>query len=66
MNRLAPFRRRALSALPTRPTLSERDSLRILAWLENPPAAAERLVRAAKAGFVLPPAMAADALKRGI
>lgn len=37
-----------------RVTLSERDSLRILSLLENPPAAPERLVRAAKAGFRLP------------
>jgi uncharacterized protein (DUF1778 family) len=35
-------------------TLSERDSLRVLDLLENPPAANERLVRAAKAGFTLP------------
>jgi uncharacterized protein (DUF1778 family) len=35
-------------------TLSERDSLRVLALLENPPAAPERLARAAKAGFMLP------------
>ena len=48
-----------------RNTLSERDSLRVLALLENPPAANDRLVRAARAGFVLPPATAADALKRG-
>lgn len=34
--------------------LSERDSLRVLALLENPPAAPERLVCAAKAGFRLP------------
>jgi len=34
--------------------LSERDSLRVLALLENPPAASDRLVRAAKAGFTLP------------
>jgi uncharacterized protein (DUF1778 family) len=34
--------------------LSERDSLRVLALLENPPPAPERLVRAAKAGFRLP------------
>ena len=33
--------------------LSERDSLRVLALLENPPPAPERLVRAAKAGFTL-------------
>jgi uncharacterized protein (DUF1778 family) len=33
--------------------LSERDSLRVLALLENPPAPAERLIRAAKAGFSL-------------
>ena len=35
-------------------TLSERDSLRVLALLESPPTAPERLVRAAKAGFQLP------------
>jgi uncharacterized protein (DUF1778 family) len=35
-------------------TLSERDSLRVLELLENPPAAPDRLVRAAKAGFILP------------
>ncbi len=35
-------------------TLSERDSLRVLAPLENPPPAPDRLVRAAKAGFTLP------------
>jgi uncharacterized protein (DUF1778 family) len=34
--------------------LSERDSLRVLSLLENPPPAPERLVRAAKAGFILP------------
>ena len=34
--------------------LSERDSLRVLALLENPPAPPDRLVRAAKAGFTLP------------
>jgi uncharacterized protein (DUF1778 family) len=34
-------------------TLSERDSLRILDLLENPPPAPKRLVRAAKAGFSL-------------
>ena len=34
--------------------LTERDSLRVLALLESPPAAPDRLVRAAKAGFVLP------------
>jgi uncharacterized protein (DUF1778 family) len=33
--------------------LSERDSLRVLELLENPPAAPARLVRAAKAGFIL-------------
>jgi uncharacterized protein (DUF1778 family) len=32
-------------------TLSERDSLRVLELLENPPPAPARLVRAAKAGF---------------
>jgi uncharacterized protein (DUF1778 family) len=35
-------------------TLSERDSLRVLDLLENPPTAPDRLVRAAKAGFTLP------------
>ena len=35
-------------------TLSERDSLRVLALLENPPPAPDRLVRAAKLGFTLP------------
>jgi uncharacterized protein (DUF1778 family) len=34
--------------------LSERDSLRVLELLENPPAASDRLLRAAKAGFTLP------------
>jgi uncharacterized protein (DUF1778 family) len=34
--------------------LSERDSLRILDLLENPPAAPNRLIKAAKAGFTLP------------
>ncbi|ATQ68783.1 MULTISPECIES: DUF1778 domain-containing protein [Methylosinus] len=33
--------------------LSERDSLRVLDLLENPPAPTERLTRAAKGGFVL-------------
>jgi uncharacterized protein (DUF1778 family) len=33
--------------------LSERDSLRVLELLENPPAAPARLVRAAKAGLML-------------
>lgn len=33
--------------------LSERDSLLVLDLLENPPAAPDRLVRAAKAGFRL-------------
>ena len=33
--------------------LSERDSLRILALLENPPAASASLARAAKAGIAL-------------
>ncbi len=35
-------------------TLSERDSLRVLDLLENPPAAPKRLVRAAKSRFALP------------
>jgi uncharacterized protein (DUF1778 family) len=34
--------------------LSERDSLKVLELLENPPPAPDRLVRAAKAGFSLP------------
>lgn len=34
--------------------LSERDSLRVLALLEHPPAPSARLVRAAKAGYELP------------
>ncbi len=34
-------------------TLSERDSLHVLALLERPPQASPRLVRAAKAGFKL-------------
>jgi uncharacterized protein (DUF1778 family) len=33
--------------------LSERDSLRVLALLENPPPAPDRLARAARAGFTL-------------
>ena len=35
------------------PRLSEKDSLRVFELLENPPAATDRLVRAAKGGFVL-------------
>lgn len=35
-------------------SLSERDLLRVLALLEDPPKASDRLVRAAKAGFSLP------------
>jgi uncharacterized protein (DUF1778 family) len=35
-------------------SLSERDSLRVLKLLENPPAPSARLLRAAKAGFRLP------------
>jgi uncharacterized protein (DUF1778 family) len=34
--------------------LSERDSLRVLDLLENPPPAPARLVRAARTGFTLP------------
>ena len=34
--------------------LSQRDSLRVLDLLENPPAAPDRLVRAAKAGSTVP------------
>jgi uncharacterized protein (DUF1778 family) len=33
--------------------LSERDSLRVLDLLANPPATPERLVQAARAGFIL-------------
>jgi uncharacterized protein (DUF1778 family) len=33
--------------------LSERDSLRVLDLLENPPEPSARLIRAAKAGFIL-------------
>jgi uncharacterized protein (DUF1778 family) len=33
--------------------LSERDSLHVLALLENPPAAPDRLIKVAKAGFKL-------------
>jgi hypothetical protein len=33
--------------------LSERDSLRVLDLLENPPASTARLTRAAKGGFML-------------
>ena len=50
----------------SRTTLSERDSLRVLALLESRPAANDRLMRVAKAGFALPLATAADAIKRGI
>jgi uncharacterized protein (DUF1778 family) len=35
-------------------SLSERDSLRVLKLLENPPSPSARLLRAAKAGFRLP------------
>jgi uncharacterized protein (DUF1778 family) len=37
-----------------RMVLSERDWLRVLELLENPPTAPDRLVRVAKAGFTLP------------
>ena len=40
-------------AAAERLSLSERDSLRVLDLLENPPMAPDRLVRAAKAGFTL-------------
>jgi uncharacterized protein (DUF1778 family) len=43
----------AVIAREERLRLSERDSLRVLELLENPPAAPARLVRAAKAGFTL-------------
>ena len=43
----------AVIAREERLQLSERDSLRVLELLENPPAAPARLVRAAKAGFTL-------------
>jgi uncharacterized protein (DUF1778 family) len=35
-------------------SLSERDSLRVLKLLENPPSPSPRLLRAARAGFRLP------------
>lgn len=38
----------------TKINLTERDSLRVLDLLENPPAPSERLRRAAKAGLKLP------------
>lgn len=41
-------------AAAERIVLSERDSLRVLALLENPPVAPDRLVRAAKSAFTLP------------
>jgi uncharacterized protein (DUF1778 family) len=47
-------RAKAEIAEAERVTLSERDSLRVLALLEKPPAPPERLVRAAKAGLDLP------------
>ncbi len=43
----------AVIAREERLTLSERDSLRVLDLLEHPPAASDRLIRAAKAGFTL-------------
>jgi uncharacterized protein (DUF1778 family) len=43
----------AVIAREERLRLSERDSLRVLELLENPPAAPARLVRTAKAGFTL-------------
>ena len=43
----------AAIARADRVQLSERDSLHLLALLENPPKAPKRLVRAAKAGFTL-------------
>ena len=46
--------------------LSERDASHVLALLENPPAAPDRLVRAAKAGFVLPISNATDGNKRDV
>ena len=49
-----PAKAEADIAEAERLTLSERDSLRVLALLENPPAAPDRLTRAAKAGFTLP------------
>jgi uncharacterized protein (DUF1778 family) len=41
-------------AAAERLTLSERDSLRVLALLEHPPAAPDRLVQVAEVGFTLP------------
>ncbi len=47
--------------------LSERDSVRVLSLLKTPPGANDRLVRVAKAGFVLPPPVpTTDAPKREI
>lgn len=43
----------AVIAGSERLALSERDTLRVLELLENPPKAGPRLRRAAKAGFVL-------------
>jgi len=44
---------RAVIAEAERLALSERDTAHVLALLENPPKAGERLRQAAKAGFVL-------------
>ena len=41
-------------AAAERLALSERDTLRVLYLLENPPPASDRLVRVAKAGRILP------------
>ncbi len=53
-HREGPPKAEADIAEAARVTLSERDSLRVRALLEHPPAAPDRLVRAAKAGFALP------------
>ncbi|MHB8886198.1 MAG: type II toxin -antitoxin system TacA 1-like antitoxin [Methylovirgula sp.] len=52
--RNAPTQVKSDIAEAERLVLSERDSLRVLDLLENPPAASERLKRVAKAGFTLP------------
>jgi uncharacterized protein (DUF1778 family) len=51
--RAALPRARAAIADAEKLILSERDSLRVLDLLENPPDPPERLVRAARSGFVL-------------
>jgi len=50
----APPQTRADVDTAERLALSERDTLAVLALLENPPVAPDRLVHAAKAGLTLP------------